>query len=735
MGTFRRFLIDITEHAKANSSKTSIELRVTRPQDRSLPPSNHDTDLAISFVDWAPMPPDQNMGVFQPAMIQSLTTGMFVDSVAVAVMGLDGTGHTNLSVAFTVHSFLTTPQSTLVSVTIGSAVTAEMPLMIPANRSLTVTMNHTTTAALQNVSNIQLWWPWRYGPQTMTPVTLTITNNDTILANTTRELGLRQVTSLLDENGYRLFFINGKRFMVYGAAYSPHLFLKYNATSDAIILTATRDMGLNTIRLEGKMMTDEFFDQTTALGLMVLPGWCCCDAWQHWQYWGEAQMTIAADSLRTQLRRLRAQASVLGFLYGSDEAPPAQVEQLYLQVAAEEGWTLPFISAASNTSTEAGGPTGVKMDGPYAWVPPVYWYQGLEHPESGGAFGFSTEISPGAAPVLYSSAQNMFSPDELWPINDVWDYHCGSELGLFTNLRFFLPPFTARMGNTTSAKEFLFKSQLMAYEAERAMFEAYSIYKYRNSTGVVQWMLNNPFPSLIWHLIDFYHARGGGYYGTKTALARDTHAVFDPYTGSISVVRHNVLNDSDLLSLSAEIWSVSSTRLFATQTTLFKLFPDSVYSAISLQDELQQLCLTDPYTTFLVHLYLNQSSTTVDESTYWYSCQPDVLDWNNSTFYITYCSNYANYTALCSMPTPTISSKSCGPTCVEVANDGTNIAFFVQLQVQDQATRAIQDEFWFDDNFLTLYPLQRQQLHLNMELPASSVVVATALADYCSKND
>ena len=37
-------------------------------------------------------------------------------------------------------------------------------------------------------------------------------------------------------------------------------------------------------------------------------------------------------------------------------------------------------------------------------------------------------------------------------------------------------------------------AQVAAYESHRAMFEAFGRYRYRNSTGVIQWMLNNAFP-------------------------------------------------------------------------------------------------------------------------------------------------------------------------------------------------------------------------------------------------
>ena len=45
-------------------------------------------------------------------------------------------------------------------------------------------------------------------------------------------------------------------------------------------------------------------------------------------------------------------------------------------------------------------------------------------------------------------------------------------------------------------------------KAERAMFEAYGRNKYE-STGVIQWMLNNAWPSIIWNLYDYYLVPAG----------------------------------------------------------------------------------------------------------------------------------------------------------------------------------------------------------------------------------
>ena len=67
-----------------------------------------------------------------------------------------------------------------------------------------------------------------------------------------------------------------------------------------------------------------------------------------------------------------------------------------------------------------------------------------------------------------------------------------------------------------SAAEYERMAQTMEYDSERAMFEAYGKNKYA-STGVIQWMLNNAWPSMIWHLYDYYLDAGAGYFAAKKA--------------------------------------------------------------------------------------------------------------------------------------------------------------------------------------------------------------------------
>jgi exo-1,4-beta-D-glucosaminidase len=182
---------------------------------------------------------------------------------------------------------------------------------------------------------------------------------------------------------------------------------------------------------------------------------------------------------------------------------------MYLGVIKNAEWPNPTLSSAAADPTTVTGPSGVKMTGPYDYEPPNYW---LMDKEAGGAYGFNTETSPGPAIPPIQSLKRFLPADHLWPIDSVWNYHAGGER--FMNMNVYLKGMEGRYGKAKDLADFLRKSQAMAYEGQRAMFEAYARNKYV-STGVIQWMLNNAWPSLIWHLYDFYLVPAGGYFGTK----------------------------------------------------------------------------------------------------------------------------------------------------------------------------------------------------------------------------
>ncbi len=96
--------------------------------------------------------------------------------------------------------------------------------------------------------------------------------------------------------------------------------------------------------------------------------------------------------------------------------------------------------------------------------------------------------------------------------------------------------------------DYLAKAQATNYDSQRAMFEAYGRNKYR-STGVIQWMLNNGWPSMMWHLYDYFLTPAGVHFGTKNAC-KPVHFQYSYDDRSVVVVNSTI---RDFNGLTAEV--------------------------------------------------------------------------------------------------------------------------------------------------------------------------------------
>src|SRR5262249_35008934 len=108
-------------------------------------------------------------------------------------------------------------------------------------------------------------------------------------------------------------------------------------------------------------------------------------------------------------------------------------------------------------------------------------------------------------------------------------------------------------------------------EGERAMFEAFGRNKYR-STGVIQWMLNNAWPSIIWHLYDYYLRPGGGYFGTKKAC-EPLHVQYSYDDRSVMVV-NSFYRAFPGCKVRVKVYNLDLTQKFSTQASV-NVGPDS----------------------------------------------------------------------------------------------------------------------------------------------------------------
>jgi exo-1,4-beta-D-glucosaminidase len=86
------------------------------------------------------------------------------------------------------------------------------------------------------------------------------------------DFGFREITSELTASGGCLFRVNGKPILIRGAGWSQDMLLRTDDHRLCDKFHLVRDVHLNTIRLEGKLETDDFFHLADEQGILVMLG-------------------------------------------------------------------------------------------------------------------------------------------------------------------------------------------------------------------------------------------------------------------------------------------------------------------------------------------------------------------------------------------------------------------------------------------------------------------------------
>jgi len=681
-GAYRTYDFDVTDAIRPGKENI-LAVETFAPTEK---------DLGINWVDWNPCPPDKDMGLW--GGVDLVTTGIVTLRSPMAVTHFrDESLH---AAALTVYTEVSNGsdhpvKGVLRGVAAGTHFEQSVELAPHEERTVAFTPEDFSTL---NFVDPRPWWPAQMGEPHLEHLNLTFSIANVESDRIATDFGFREVTSELTANGARLFRVNGKPILIRGAGWSQDMLLRSDSNRLRDQFHLVRDMNLNTIRLEGKLETEEFFHLADQQGILVMLGWCCCDHWEDWKSWTPEDLTIATASLRSQLLRLRQHPSLLVWLNGSDNAPPADVERAYLKVESETHWPNPILAAASSADTPGGGPNGVKMTGPYDYVAPSYWYVDQHN---GGAFGFNTETSPGPAIPSLASRKEFLPDAEAWPPSPTWKLHNGG--GEFATLKTFDESMEAVYAKPNSAAEYERIAQTMEYDSERAMFESYGKNKYV-ATGVVQWMLNNAWPSMIWHLYDYYLDAGAGYFAAKKAC-EPLHIQYS-YDDRAIVVVNSTYKAAGALHASVRVHDTEWHELYKSDAEI-NLTPDSVQRVAEVPERLY----SGASRIFFIDLTLSDAKgQTLSHNFYWVPGTLTTFDWARTDFTRTPASRHEDLTALTRLPKAEVHAQASiqgQEIQVHIENPSGVLAFQIRAAVRTSTGSLIAPVFW-SDNWVELAP-------------------------------
>jgi exo-1,4-beta-D-glucosaminidase len=694
-GAYRTYEFDVTAAlAKSSANVLAVE---------TVAQTEH--DLGISWVDWNPAPPDKNLGLWRKVYLR--TSGPVTIRYPQVVTHFAGSSLDRADL--TVEAELRNSSAEQVSGELNGQIEQlrfQQDIALGPGETRTVRFAASEFPQL-SVIHPKIWWPAQMGSPNLHELSLRLFTSKGISDAEKIQFGIREVTSEVDERGHRLFRVNGERILIRGAGWAPDMLLR---ESDARLKTEFRyiqDLNLNAIRLEGKMETEEFFNLADAQGVLVMAGWSCCDYWEQWQKWKAEDLGIATASLRSQIMRIRSHPSMLSWLNGSDNPPPANVEKAYVEVLKDADWSNPYLSSASGSATTVTGPSGVKMTGPYDYVAPGFWL--TADGKYGGAHGFVTETSAGPSVPPIDSLRRMLPESELVQDSTSWNYHAGS-LG-FKDLSHVEEAMKAIYGAPSGIVDYERKAQAMAYDSERAIFEGYSRNKYE-ATGIVQWMLNNAWPSLIWHLYDYYLQPAGGYFGAKKAC-EPLHLMYSYDDSSVEVVNSRYDDVAGLL-VKAAVYDIGLRERFS-HTSRIDVGADTVARVLTLPEE----AFGSGSPVYFVALKLEKSDgQEVSRNFYWISTKKTVYDWRKMTYRYTPATSYEDFGALQSLAraraiivSANIEKGDDGSTVrVKVQNLGDQLAFQLHLGIGRKGEQTeILPVIW-QDNYIELMPSESREI-------------------------
>lgn len=712
-GTYRMFTFNISKVAKEGENVVALKMW-----------QHADGEYSIGFVDWNPLPPDRNLGIFREVFLE-INEEVKIRSPFV----WSNVNHETLDVA-ELHI-----QSELVN---NSSRTVEG--ILRANYELGVVEKHVKVQPGETVSvyfspdefkqlsvqNVNLWWPNGMGEANLYNLAIEFISGNNIIDRVEEKYGIREVTSYLDENKNRAFRVNGKFVLIKGGGWTDDLLLQDTKESVEAQLKYVRHMNMNSIRSEGFWgKTRELYQLCDEYGILVMVGWNCHWEWEeyllkptHEKYGGatsEEDIKLLADMWKDQMLWLRNHPSIYVWMLGSDKLPAPDLERKYIELFAKYDPSRSYITSAGGAGTEnnnvvaevplvsdISGPTGMKMLGPYAWTPPVYWFTDTL---LGGGWGFNTETCPGAEMPPLASLKKMLPEESLWPIDKkYWEFHTGRNE--FKTLDRDIHAINSRYGKSSSIEEFSFKAQVNNYELMRPMFEAFIAHKPK-STGLIQWKLNSAWPELIWQLYDTYLQPNGAFYAVRKAC-NPLHAIYRYGFGDIYLANEN-LQDAENLTVKIRAFDIHSKEIFSDE------WKGSIQGNQSKQ--IYQLPEFKNRTSvwFLSLNVFDKDNREVGNSIYWLSQKQDVPDYEAAKklswpFY-TPAKQFADFTSLDQLPAVEpvcdfryVAGDKDGRVTFKIKNPGEAIAFFLFFDLVDPATGQPVLPVYWDDNYVTLLP-------------------------------
>jgi hypothetical protein len=615
------------------------------------------TFVASAGWNWLPIVRGRDIGIWNDVRLETSGDVTLMDPWVTSEIPLPDISRAELTVRTELCNHSTEPQSGKLVGTIGN-VTFEYPVALKPGQTKSVVLEKTSCPAL-SIANPRLWWPNGYGAQPLYVLDLRFERKGVVSDRKRVTFGIRRMDYKFI-NGNLTLFVNGQRILCRGGNWGmDEGMLNCDRAGYDLRVRLHHDAYLNMIRnWVGMTGREAFYDACDRYGILVWD-----DFWLANPVDGpdpdDPAMFMA--NVRDKICRVRSHAAEALYCGRNEGNPPPDLDAgMREAVATLDGSRLYIPNSA------AGAVTG---HGPYE-IKDVDWYF------ANRGKTFHSELGIVAVPVV-ESMRAMMPAENLWPINDLWAVHDyqSPRMPLYTKR------IEQRYGQPTDIEDYCRKAQMVNLESAKAMYECLQA---NQGGGLLVWMTQPAWPSLICQLYDYYFEPTAAYFGARKAC-EPVHIFWNSDTDIIEAANDTITNCDDL---TAEAWIYGlDGKERRHKSAPIDLASTSVRECFPIERP------ADPKQVFFVKLVLRQGDKIISDNFYWSSGKGES------------CSDLNKLSGV-ALPA-TASWLENGQTCrirVRVSNPTKTVALMIRLKVQRDHSGARVLPVFYSDNYFSLLP-------------------------------
>ncbi len=608
-GMFRRFEFLVSSYLKYGE-KNALAVKIYPPG--LLPEKDYNTKQIEATTGWDdhnPQPPDLNMGIWQPVYIKSQGPVALRHPYVETQLSLPSFESADLTVSAWVANLTGQEIETTVKGAIEDIV-FEQNVKLNPNEKKEVIFKPEEYPIL-HIESPRVWWPAPLGEQNLYTLSIEVLVQGKISDTAQTRFGIRDVRTELNEEDWRVYYINGEKILIRGGAWmTSDMLLRLSKTRYEALVRFAREAGLNMLRSEGFSIreTDMFYDLCDEYGVMVTQ-----------QIFGRTilEEDLAIQCIEDMMLRIRNHPSLVHFLGHDETFPSEKLDKAYQELIAKHRVRRTYQPHSGTFVTTTRRSTGGTRTGTrelWTYAGPSHYYLRTHD----GAWGFAQSGGIGGIIACPTSLREMLPEDQLWPALDTeaWSFHTVTQGGsYFYALR---DAMNDCYGPANDLDDFSRKVEAMNFNSARGMFEAYARNKYK-ATGITTWKYDTAWPAaLTWQYVDWYLRPTSAYYGAKKAC-EPVHVQFaydDECVWVVNSYRKHLSN----LRVSAEAFYLNGDVFWSKTGENIEVEEDGKTKAFEVDIPVEQ---RKPM--FFLRLQLSdETNQIVSTNTYWISAKPDI---------------------------------------------------------------------------------------------------------------